>query len=77
MTFSRPTRLAIRSIRWARASDVIRQVNLRVRADNAGAIALYRSRGFAEEGVLRAEMRIHDEDHDQLWMGLSVVKETA
>lgn len=43
---------------WARTSAVVSKIKLRVRADNHAAIALYRARGFVEEGRLRAEMVI-------------------
>ena len=53
---------------WARAAEGVRKVRLRVRADNAGAIALYRARGFVEEGRLRAELLIDGEPMDVLLM---------
>lgn len=43
---------------WARTSAVVSKIKLRVRADNHAAIALYRARGFVEEGRFRAEMVI-------------------
>ncbi|MEJ2219164.1 MAG: GNAT family N-acetyltransferase [Gemmatimonadota bacterium] len=44
---------------WAREVGV-RKLSLNVRASNAGAIALYRSEGFEEEGRERAQVRTDD-----------------
>lgn len=48
----------------------IRKVNLRVRADNEPAIALYKKKGFEQEGYLRCEYIIDGECVDHLAMGL-------
>jgi ribosomal protein S18 acetylase RimI-like enzyme len=45
-----------------------RRAELVVRADNEGAIALYRRFGFVEEGRCRQYMRIGGTDHDALLM---------
>jgi RimJ/RimL family protein N-acetyltransferase len=57
---------------WARASDVITKVNLRVRTDNARAIALYERKGFVVEGTLSRELRIGDRYYDHYVMGLAI-----
>lgn len=50
---------------WARAGGLIRKIRLRVQAVNEGAIALYTSRGFVPEGLLRREHRV-----DGVWVDL-------
>jgi len=42
--------LAARVLEWARANPALQRVELHVQADNAHAIALYRSLSFVEEG---------------------------
>jgi ribosomal protein S18 acetylase RimI-like enzyme len=48
------------AIRWAEATGVLRKLSLAVFADNAGAIALYRSFGFVDEGRRIGEYREED-----------------
>ena len=50
-------RLILRTLDAARAFGLTR-VELRVREDNAGAIALYRKIGFVEEGLQRNAVRL-------------------
>lgn len=57
------------AVDWARAVGV-RKLSLGVFPDNAGAIGLYRSLGFVEEGVQRGQVRIGDEDCDLVLMAL-------
>lgn len=45
---------------WARAEPSVRRVELGVLATNPGALALYRSLGFVEEGRLRGRFRQAD-----------------
>lgn len=52
------SRLLDLMIAWAQANGVTRKIKLRVHAGNERAIALYRSRGFVEEGLLRRDLRI-------------------
>jgi ribosomal protein S18 acetylase RimI-like enzyme len=56
-------------IAWSRAVGVAK-LSLQVFPDNAGAIALYRSLGFIEEGVARGEVRMPSGDRDLLLMAL-------
>jgi RimJ/RimL family protein N-acetyltransferase len=56
-------------IDWAEASGVVRKINLIVRCDNARAIALYESVGFAIEGRIRREIVVDDDFHDSFMMG--------
>ncbi|MDB5102152.1 MAG: hypothetical protein JWM80_6573 [Cyanobacteria bacterium RYN_339] len=55
---------------WARGTGFIHKVRLRVQDRNVAAIALYRSRGFEEEGRLAREMRVDGEWVDLVMMGL-------
>jgi RimJ/RimL family protein N-acetyltransferase len=57
------------AIDWAGAVG-INKLSLAVFPDNARAIGLYRSLGFVEEGVARAEVRMPDGQRDLLLMAL-------
>jgi RimJ/RimL family protein N-acetyltransferase len=57
-------------IAWARGNGLTKRIKLRVQANNERAIALYRSRGFVEEGVFRREFRVRGEWVDTLLMAL-------
>lgn len=57
-------------IAWARANGLTRKIKLRVQTTNEGAIALYRSRGFVDEGLLQREFRVRGEWVDTLLMAL-------
>jgi RimJ/RimL family protein N-acetyltransferase len=57
---------------WAHAGGVVRKVNLRVRADNVRAIALYERLGFVREGRLTRDLLVDGEFHDTLLMGLAI-----
>ena len=57
---------------WARASAVITKINLRVRTDNARAIALYERKGFVVEGTISRDIRIGDQYHHHHVMGLEI-----
>ena len=66
-------RLLSSLIDWARAAPGVRKIELNVRSTNTGAIALYRSLGFEEQG--RQRERICIDAHtfiDDLEMGLFV-----
>ncbi len=65
-------RLMVLLIDWARASGVVRKINLLVRSDNAAAIALYESLGFEHEGCKRRDLLLDGAFHDALLMGLLV-----
>lgn len=45
---------------WARASDSVQRVELRVRAGNDAAVHLYKKCGFAEEGRFRQRIGLPD-----------------
>ena len=57
---------------WGRANPLLSKLDLQVRADNAGAIALYRGRGFVEEGVLRKQFVVEGEFFDLIAMGIDL-----
>lgn len=58
---------------WARASPRVERIELRVRASNHRAIALYRALGFVEEGRFRRRIKLGPETYvDDLAMALSV-----
>lgn len=59
-------------LEWARAGGVVRKVNLRVHPENARAIALYRSLGFVDEGLLTRDLLVDGAFEDSLLMGLPV-----
>lgn len=45
-------------LEWAAGQPSARKIELLVRAENAGAVALYRKLGFVEEGRLRERVRL-------------------
>lgn len=60
------------ALTWARQSPMLRRMGLQVYTDNARALGLYRSRGFAVEGVLRDEARVAGEPVDLIGMAADV-----
>lgn len=58
-------------IAWSRAVGIAK-LSLQVFPDNAGAIALYRSLGFIDEGVARGEVRMPSGERDLLLMALAL-----
>jgi RimJ/RimL family protein N-acetyltransferase len=59
-------------LEWAEQGVVIRKINLKVRADNAGAIRLYESMGWVHEGRSNRDTLIDGEFNDCLLMGREV-----
>jgi RimJ/RimL family protein N-acetyltransferase len=51
---------------WARETQIVTKINLRVRTDNPRAIALYQRKGFALEGTIRQTY------YDHHCMGLEI-----
>lgn len=64
------SRLLDLMIAWARETKHIKRIKLRVQAVNERAIALYRSRGFVEEGVLKRDFRVRGVWVDVVMMAL-------
>jgi RimJ/RimL family protein N-acetyltransferase len=59
-------------LEWSKVGNVIKKIDLRVRADNYRAIALYERKGFAVEGILKKEIVLDGVYYDNLWMGLEL-----
>jgi RimJ/RimL family protein N-acetyltransferase len=59
-------------IEWARGSNPVTKLNLRVRTDNERAISLYRRKGFTVEGTIRKDFLINGKYFDHYWMGLEL-----
>lgn len=59
-------------IDWAKDTQVIRKINLRVRSDNEKAIRLYEKFGFIREGILTRDYCIEGEFFDSIQMGLAI-----
>jgi RimJ/RimL family protein N-acetyltransferase len=57
-------------IRWAERIRGIEKIELRVRASNERAIALYRNMGFEEEGRIRRRVKINETYLDDIAMGV-------
>jgi RimJ/RimL family protein N-acetyltransferase len=57
-------------IEWARHTDAIRKINLRVRVDNLPAIHLYEKYGFVQEGRVTREFYLRGQFVDVYMMGL-------
>jgi len=59
-------------IQWAKASGVIRKLNLRVRSDNDRAVSVYEKLGFIHEGLITREFFISGQFYDFIHMGLYI-----
>jgi RimJ/RimL family protein N-acetyltransferase len=59
-------------IEWARANQIVKKINLRVRTDNQRAIRLYERKGFVIEGTSRKEILFYGSYFDHHWMGLEL-----
>jgi RimJ/RimL family protein N-acetyltransferase len=59
-------------IDWARQTETIRKINLRVRVDNPPAIHLYEKHGFVREGMITRDFYLHGQFVDTYWMGLQI-----
>jgi RimJ/RimL family protein N-acetyltransferase len=59
-------------IDWARDSGIVTTINLRVRTDNARAIALYERKGFGIEGTINRAIFQDGRYFDHHWMGLAL-----
>jgi RimJ/RimL family protein N-acetyltransferase len=59
-------------IEWAKGTNIVRKINLKVRSDNSKAIALYKKHGFTQEGVSTRDLYINGEFHDCIIMGLEI-----
>jgi len=59
-------------IDWARHTQIVKKINLRVRTDNQRAILLYERKGFAKEGTIHKEILLDGSYFDHHWMGLEL-----
>lgn len=59
-------------IEWARSTEIIRKINLKVRTDNTRAIALYKKHGFREEGISTRDLYINGSFYDCCIMGFEI-----
>ena len=59
-------------IAWARHTQIVKKINLRVRTDNQRAILLYERKGFVKEGTIRKEILLDGKYFDHHWMGLEL-----
>jgi RimJ/RimL family protein N-acetyltransferase len=57
-------------LEWAEQSQLIRKIDLRVRTDNASAIAVYEKLGFKQEGLLTRHFLMDGKFYDCYQMGL-------
>jgi len=60
------------AIEWARRSDRVEKIELRVRSTNPAAIALYESCGFVREGQLKKRVKLSQGYADDICMALFV-----
>jgi RimJ/RimL family protein N-acetyltransferase len=59
-------------IDWARGTQIVKKINLRVRTDNQRAIVLYERKGFVREGTIHKEILLEGRYYDHHWMGLEL-----
>lgn len=59
-------------LKWAKASDVIRKINLNVQTNNETAIALYKKFSFEIEGTIRRDSFIDGKFYDAYAMGILI-----
>ena len=59
-------------IDWARSTQIVKKINLRVRTDNQRAIVLYEHKGFVIEGTIHKEILLDGNYFDHHWMGLGL-----
>ncbi len=64
--------LIIYLINWAKDTNIIKKINLKVRIDNNNAIKLYEELGFEKEGIIRRYFYLNDEFFDVIEMGLMI-----
>jgi RimJ/RimL family protein N-acetyltransferase len=66
------TKLLDYFVNWAKASKIVRKVNLKVRVDNKNAIHLYKKMGFVEEGLTTRDFYVDNQFYDSFLMGLTI-----
>lgn len=59
-------------IAWAKETQIIRKINLKVRSDNLKAIGLYTKIGFISEGTISREFLIKGRFYSCIHMGMEI-----
>lgn len=59
-------------IEWAKTTEVVRKINLRVRMDNQRALRLYERSGFVREGLVSRQFSVDGKFYDAYFMGLKI-----
>jgi RimJ/RimL family protein N-acetyltransferase len=59
-------------IAWAKATQIITKINLRVRTDNRRALQLYEHKGFEIEGTISREMFLNGKHFAHHWLGIEI-----
>jgi RimJ/RimL family protein N-acetyltransferase len=59
-------------VEWARATKIVKKINLRARGDNHRAIELYARKGFKIEGIVKKEIFVNGIYYDNLLMGFEI-----
>lgn len=59
-------------LNWAKESEIIKKINLKVREDNERGIKLYKSLGFKEEGMVSREFIINGQYYSAIIMGKEI-----
>lgn len=59
-------------IDWAKDSNIIKKINLRVREDNNRAIELYKKLGFNHEGIITRDFYLDGKYYSSIQMGLEL-----
>ncbi len=59
-------------IDWAKATQIVKKINLHTRTDNHRAIALYKRKGFVIEGTISRGIFLRGEYFDHYSMGLEL-----
>lgn len=57
---------------WAKATGILRKINLRVQTNNIAAISLYKKFGFKQEGEIKRDTYIHGKFFDSYIMGILI-----
>lgn len=59
-------------IKWAKESNIVTKINLRVREDNEKAIKLYKNLGFKEEGNISRDIKVNGIYYNCIMMGIEI-----
>ncbi|MCK4796395.1 MAG: GNAT family N-acetyltransferase [Spirochaetes bacterium] len=59
-------------IEWAKLTNIIKKINLKVKEDNGKAIKMYKKYGFIEEGKISRDYFIDGKFYSSIEMGLEV-----